>query len=131
MNLMMLLEMAASGFGDRVAVQNGGEKLTYTELFGAAGAAAARDPRIGCRAGGALRREQSGGADRPVRGRLVGTPLRPDQLSPHLDGGRPALLSRIEPAYLVTDAERVGELGARPGTTGIARDDFIDRLPER
>ena len=41
MNLMMLLEMAGAGFGDRVAVQCEGEALTYAELFGAAGAAAA------------------------------------------------------------------------------------------
>ncbi len=40
MNLMMLLEMAAQGFGDRAAIQNGGESLTYAELFEAAGAAA-------------------------------------------------------------------------------------------
>src|SRR3970040_2423784 len=40
MNLMMLLEMAASGFGERVAVQNEGEQLTVAELFAAAGAAA-------------------------------------------------------------------------------------------
>ena len=41
MNLMMLLEMASSGFGDRVAVQNGSDALTYSELFQAAGVAAA------------------------------------------------------------------------------------------
>ena len=38
MNLMMLLEMAAGGFGDRVAVgsRNGG--LTFQQLFDRAGA---------------------------------------------------------------------------------------------
>ena len=36
---MMLLEMAASGYADRVAVQNGAERLTYAELFAAAGRA--------------------------------------------------------------------------------------------
>ena len=41
MNLMMLLEMASSGFGDRVAVQNGDAALTYSGLFRAAGVAAA------------------------------------------------------------------------------------------
>ena len=40
MNLMMLLEMAASGFGDRVAVTNGAVSLTYQQLFDAAGSAA-------------------------------------------------------------------------------------------
>ena len=32
----MLLEMAAAGFGERVAVQNGPDRLTYAELFAAA-----------------------------------------------------------------------------------------------
>ena len=40
MNLMMLLEMAAGSFGDRVAVRNGEDSLTYEELFAAAGQAA-------------------------------------------------------------------------------------------
>jgi long-chain acyl-CoA synthetase len=48
MNLMMLLEMAASGFGDRVAVQNGSETLSYSELFDAAGAAAQEVSASGC-----------------------------------------------------------------------------------
>ncbi|HEV8297273.1 MAG TPA: class I adenylate-forming enzyme family protein [Acidimicrobiales bacterium] len=42
MNLMMLLEMASSGFGDRVALgSRDGSGLTYQELFDRAGAAAA------------------------------------------------------------------------------------------
>jgi acyl-CoA synthetase (AMP-forming)/AMP-acid ligase II len=42
MNLMMLLEMAASGLGDRVAVGSRTSGLTYTELFDKAQAAARR-----------------------------------------------------------------------------------------
>ena len=41
MNLMMLLEMAAGAYGDRVAFQNGADQLTYQQLFDAAGALAA------------------------------------------------------------------------------------------
>ena len=40
MNLMMLLEMAAQGFGERVAIVNEDQTLTYAELFAAAGGAA-------------------------------------------------------------------------------------------
>ena len=47
MNVMMLLEMAASSFGDRVAVQNEDASLTYAELFEAAGAAADSIARSG------------------------------------------------------------------------------------
>ena len=42
MNVMMLLEMAAEGLGDRVAVGSLDEGITYRELFDRAGAAAAR-----------------------------------------------------------------------------------------
>jgi hypothetical protein len=31
MNLMMLLEMAAQGFGERVAIQNGAERLPSSD----------------------------------------------------------------------------------------------------
>jgi long-chain acyl-CoA synthetase len=41
MNLMMLLEMAAGAYGDRVAFQNGDDQLSYQQLFDAAGALAA------------------------------------------------------------------------------------------
>ncbi|MDH4169184.1 MAG: acyl--CoA ligase, partial [Acidimicrobiia bacterium] len=39
---MMLLEMASSGFGDRVAIGTGDDALTYQELFDKAGQAATR-----------------------------------------------------------------------------------------
>ncbi len=42
MNLMMLLEMASSGFGERTAVGPQGQGLTYEQLFQRSGAAAAR-----------------------------------------------------------------------------------------
>ena len=42
MNLMMLLEMASSGFGERTAVGSQGQGLTYEGLFQRAGAAALR-----------------------------------------------------------------------------------------
>ncbi len=51
MNLMMLLEMAAGGFGDRTALgSRDGSGLTYQQLFDAAGSAAAQ-----FRSGGAER----------------------------------------------------------------------------
>ena len=41
MNLMMLLEMAAGAYGDRVAFQNAEDRLTYQQLYDAAGVMAA------------------------------------------------------------------------------------------
>ena len=40
MNLMMLLEMASGGFGDRRALGTGDDALTYAELYEHAGRAA-------------------------------------------------------------------------------------------
>ena len=48
MNVMMLLEMASQGFGDRVAFTNGDDSITYQELFDSAGAAAAQIKKSGC-----------------------------------------------------------------------------------
>lgn len=42
MNLMMLLEMAANGLEDRVAVGSSDGGITYRQLFEHAGEAAAR-----------------------------------------------------------------------------------------
>ena len=42
MNLMMLLEMASSGFGERIAVTSGDRQLSYAYLLHAAGASAAQ-----------------------------------------------------------------------------------------
>ena len=40
MNLMMLLEMAVTGFGDRIAVQNAADSLAYHELMAGSAAVA-------------------------------------------------------------------------------------------
>ncbi len=47
MNIMMLLEMAAGGYGDRVAVGRRDDGLTYQQLFDRAGAAARRFEEAG------------------------------------------------------------------------------------
>ena len=47
MNLMMLLEMAAGGFGDRVAIGSRDGGLTFQQLFDRAGAAAGRFREVG------------------------------------------------------------------------------------
>jgi acyl-CoA synthetase (AMP-forming)/AMP-acid ligase II len=49
MSICMLLEMAADGFPDRVAVTAGKSRVTYGELLAAAQAAAARFRASGCR----------------------------------------------------------------------------------
>ncbi len=126
MNLMMLLEMAASGFGDRPALTNGSEVLTYSELFGAAGVAASEitaseseymavlDVNSLAVPIGLFASAWAGVPFAPLNYRLTG---------PELD----ALLARVSPAYLVTDAGAAERLSPPPGTTVVERGDFVER----
>jgi acyl-CoA synthetase (AMP-forming)/AMP-acid ligase II len=124
MNLMMLLEMAAAGFGDRVAVQSGESRLTYSELFDVAGAAA-REVSASGRERLALLDVSS--LALPVglfASAWAGVPFVP--LSYRLTGSElGALLDRIAPSYLVTDAARVEGLGGRSDTQVVAREAFL------
>ncbi len=126
MNTMMLLEMAASGFPDRVAVVNEGASLTYRELFEAAGAAARRFDEIGADRIALLDVNSlavpislfgSGWCGRPF------VPLNYRLTGRELD----ALLERVAPAVLITDGERAATLGKRPGITAIERGDLIEQ----
>ncbi len=125
MNLMMLLEMAASGFGERVAVQNEGECLTYAELFAAAGAAA--DVLVASGAKHAAILDVSSLA-LPIQlfgAAWAGVPFVP--LNYRLTGVElERLTSQIAPAHLVTDAERAHALGARAGVLPVARERFVE-----
>ena len=124
MNLMMLLEMAAQGFGDRVAFQNGHDTLTYAELFRAAGTAAAE-----LRASGA---EHLAVLDVSSLALPVGVfaaawagrpfvPLNYRLTRSELD----ALVGQISPSRLVAERERVATLADLSGTEGVARESFL------
>ncbi|MFN7955908.1 MAG: AMP-binding protein, partial [bacterium] len=125
MNLMMLLEMAASGFGDRIAVQNGATKLSYQQLFDAAGSAA----RI-LRASGAERAAVLDVSSLAVPVGLfasawAGVPFVP--LNYRLTAEEvEKLLERIAPSYLVTEGGRVASLAHVARTTVVTRDAFLD-----
>jgi acyl-CoA synthetase (AMP-forming)/AMP-acid ligase II len=124
MNLMMLLEMAASGFAERVAVQSAAAKLTYGELFAASGAAAklfaatpARHAALLDTTSPAMPVELFGSA-------WAGLPFVP--LNYRLTGAElEALFGRIEPAYLVCDPEREAALQGRSGFSVISRTRFL------
>ncbi|MEO6028905.1 MAG: fatty acid--CoA ligase family protein [Candidatus Binatia bacterium] len=123
MNLMMLLEMATDGFGDRVAVQNGADRFTYAELFAAAGAAADTVAASGASRLavldvnslavplGLFTAAWAGIPFVPLNYRLTGTELD-------------ALLGSIAPAYLVTDVERSATLAGAVQTV-VAREAFL------
>jgi long-chain acyl-CoA synthetase len=125
MNLMMLLEMAAQGLGDRVAVTNGDESLTYSELFNAAGAAAAdvsgRDVKhlavldVSSLAVpvGLFASAWAGLPYVPLNYRLTVEELE-------------RLVGQIVPSVLVTDSERAPKLAHLDGTSIVTREDFLD-----
>ena len=124
MNLMMLLEMAASSFPERVAVQNGEDRLTFAELISAAGAAADEIARSGTKHVATLDVSSLALPVGLFAAAWAGVPFVP--LNYRLtDAELERLMSQIEPAYLVTDTERVPTLAGRAGATVVSREDFL------
>jgi len=126
MNIMMLLEMAASGMPDRAAFTNGesGESLTYQQLFNAAGSAAQQ-----LRKSGASRTAVIDISSLALPIALFGSawagipyvPINYRLTEPEIH----ALLARVKPAFLVTDSERARTLASEKDVTIATRDDFI------
>jgi acyl-CoA synthetase (AMP-forming)/AMP-acid ligase II len=124
MNLMMLLEMAAEGMGDRVAVVSGDTRMTYSELFEAAGRAAARFRASGAETLslldistpalpiGVFAAAWAGGPFVPLNYRLTGAELE-------------NLAGQITPSQLITDPDRVDGLADLSGLEVIGRDEYL------
>lgn len=126
MNLMMILEMAASGFGDRTAFQNESESFTYEELFNAAGAAANDIAASGCERVALLDVNSLAIPLGLFGSAWAGIPFSP--LNYRLTGSElEALSERIAPSYFVTDAERKATLDGLTGAHLVSRDDFLSR----
>ncbi len=122
----MLLEMAASGFADRVAVQNGTDRLTYAELFAAAAAARELVEESQAEHVGILDVNSLAVPVGLFAAAWSGRPFVP--LNYRLTGAEvDALIARIAPAYLVTERERVPQLSRQPETRVVSREDFLAR----
>lgn len=120
---MMLLEMAAGAFGDRVAFTNDGQQLTYQELFELSGKAA--------------HNIQASGASRfcmldvfslatPVglfASSRAGVPFVPINYRLTKDEIE-ALLERVSPAYLVTEDDKASSYSVGNVAT-IGREEFL------
>ena len=127
MNLMMLLEMTASAFGDRAGIQNGSEKLTYAELLGAAGNAASRLRASGSERMAVLDVNSLAVPIGLFASAWAGVPFVP--LNYRLTGSElDRLIERITPCYLVAEPDRVAGLSGRPGVTVVARDEFVSEV---
>jgi acyl-CoA synthetase (AMP-forming)/AMP-acid ligase II len=126
MNLMMLLEMAASGYGERKAVTNGSDTLTYTDLFRAAGAAAREISASGCERAAMLDVSSLALPIGLFGSAWAGVPFAP--LNYRLTRAElEALVARITPCYLVAESDRVDELAGLPDTTVVSRESFLER----
>ena len=124
MNLMMLLEMATSSFPERVAVQNGEDRLTFAELFAAAGVAAQAIAGSGAKHVAMLDVSTLALPVGLFGAAWAGVPFVP--LNYRLSGAElDRLVAQIEPVYLVTDSERAQALAGRSGTLVTSKDDFL------
>ena len=124
MNLMMLLEMAASTFPDRVAVQNGDDRLTYGELMEAAGAAARQLRESGVKQCAVLDVSTLALPVGLFGAAWAGVPFVPLNYRLTADEVE-RLLDQITPCVLVTDEERAPVLSGRDGANVVARDAFL------
>jgi acyl-CoA synthetase (AMP-forming)/AMP-acid ligase II len=125
-NLMMLLEMASQGFPERVAVQNGGERLSYAELFALAGGAARMAAQADVERVAMLDTNSLAVPVGLFGSAWAGKPFVP--LNYRLtDAEIATLAAQIAPALIVTGPERVAALDRIPGMRALARDDFLAR----
>lgn len=122
---MMLLEMAAQGFGERRAFTNGEDSLTYQALFNAAGTAAAVIKSTGCEYVAMLDVNSLALPVGIFASAWAGVPFVPlnyrlsqEELS--------ALLERVKPALLITDAECSTAFGGQKGIEVIERQGFLE-----
>src|SRR5262245_23288205 len=126
MNLMMLLEMTASAFPDRVVLTHDADRFTASELFAAAGAAAAEIHASGAQNAAFLDVSSPALPVALFASAWAGVPFVP--LNYRLtDAEVDRLIDQIRPCYLVTDARRVPALGGSSGVRAIASEDFVAR----
>ena len=127
MNLAVLLEMACASFGERVAVRCEGQSLRFDELFSAAGAGARALRESGARHAALLDVTSPAVPVALFASAWAGLPFAPLSYRA-TDAEIDALLARIAPAFLVTDAERAGRLAGRASLAILARDAFLARV---
>ncbi|MDJ0865384.1 MAG: class I adenylate-forming enzyme family protein [Myxococcota bacterium] len=125
MNLMMLLEMAASAAGEREAVRSGAESVSYARLFAAAGGAASV---LGAHGATHVALLDESSLALPVAlfgSSSAGLPFAP--LNYRLTGAElDALLERLAPVVLITGDERRAELEGRDGVEVLSRSAFLE-----
>ncbi len=121
---MMLLEMAASGLGDRRALTCGDQHLSYTELFDAAGRAAAELQASGASTAAILDVNSPAVPISLFASAWAGLPFSP--LNYRLtDDELDALVARLAPTFLVCEPGRAEHMSTLADTTVSRRETFL------
>jgi long-chain acyl-CoA synthetase len=124
MNLMMLLEMAAAGMGERVAVQCEGERWTHAELFAGAGRIASCIRAVDVERVSVLDVSSPAVPLALFGAAWAGRPFVP--LNYRLTGAEvDALIERVAPVLVVADRERAKSLAGRAGVTTMLREELL------
>ncbi|MDO6414588.1 fatty acid--CoA ligase family protein [Sphingomonas sp. BIUV-7] len=124
MDISLLLKMAADAEPDRVGLTCDGRDWTYGELWGAATGAAAQIAASGVEHVALLDTGSEAAAIALFGAALAGVPYCPlNYRLADVDLG--ALIVRLEPAYVVGDAARVGTLATDPRNVILDRADFL------
>jgi long-chain acyl-CoA synthetase len=128
MNIMMLLEMAASGMPDRIAFtcykDETAEHLSYQQLFDAARHAAIEIQQSKCTRVAVLDTSSFALPIALFASGCAGVPYVPINYR-LTDDEIHALLARVKPAYVITDRERAKKLSTQQGLVVAERDTFI------
>ncbi|MGI9602597.1 MAG: class I adenylate-forming enzyme family protein [Acidimicrobiales bacterium] len=127
MNIMMLLEMASSGFGDRTAIGTGDDTLTYQELYDSAGRAAATFSAAGVDQVGLIDISSPALPVVLFGAGWAGLPFVP--MNYRLDAETlTGLAGRITPATTICHPDQVALADSIDGITAHERAAFIDGL---
>jgi acyl-CoA synthetase (AMP-forming)/AMP-acid ligase II len=124
MNIALVLQMAADAEPGRIGLVCGGRRWSYDALLQAARAAAADISSSGCSHVALLDESSEAAAIALFGAALAGVPYVP--LNYRLaDRDLASLLSRIAPAYIVGDAERIERLSPDLAHRVRGRTDFL------
>lgn len=126
MNIMMLLEMASATFPERTAFVDGANdtRITYADLFQAAKNRATALRASDCARFGMLDVSSLATPVGLFSAAWAGVPFVPMNYR-LTDSEIHALIARITPAFVVTDAERTAQLDALTDVTPTSRDEFL------
>lgn len=124
MNISMILQMAADAGGDRVGLVCDGRRWTYGEIFSAATSAAHLFRTAGSAHVSLLDESSEASAIALFGAAMAGAPYAP--LNYRLpDDDLSALISRLTPAYVIGDENRITHLDPDNHQTAHSRADFI------